>query len=138
MIIEILLALLVLYVCYILGYIFLGFFKVKLNFREEAVYSLGLGIGIIGYLVLILGLFGLLYNYIFWMILIITPVVSVKTGKAFFKKLFSFKLKFHWMLIPIFILLLLNLIGALAPPMGWDTQIYHLPTQANIRALGVR
>ena len=106
-----------------------------MGFTEEVVFSLGLGWGIIAYLVFGLGVCGLLYRGLFYFIfaglifLLIREIIyflsSIKKSvEQLRKKSFS-----TWDLILMGILgisLLMSLIAAFSPPTFYDSLVYHL------------
>lgn len=117
----------------------------KLNFtslKEETVFSLGLGLGIFGYLIYFIGLAHLLYSFVFYLIFFLLLLFFRKDAFDFLKelknkfKLPSFNLflenKFFALLgILLFFFFSFNLIAALAPDLGFDALWYHL-TEAKI------
>lgn len=129
MIIEILYAILIFFIIAMFGRRIFRLFNLNLEFYEELIFSIVLGLGVIGNIVLILGLFGLLYKKIFLGILIGAIIFLIPEFKKFLKEIKPLKIKLNWRILLIIIFLLFNLIGALAPPTGWDTQKYHLSCQ---------
>lgn len=129
MIIEILYAILIFYVVTILGRKIFRLFKLDLEFSEELIFSIALGFGIFSYVILFLGLLGLLYKSLFFILIISFGIIFIPEAKKIFREFEKPKIKFNWKILLIGIFLLFNFIGALAPPTGWDTQKYHLSCQ---------
>ncbi len=106
-----------------------------MGFLEEFVFSLGLGWGILSYLVFALGICGLLYRSLFYFIFLALIVLLNGEIKYFSlsvmnavgqlqKKSFS-----AWNLILMGTLgigLLMSLAAAFAPPTFYDSLVYHL------------
>jgi hypothetical protein len=129
MITEILYAVLIFYVISIFGIKIFRLFNSKLDFYEELIFSIALGFGISGNIILILGLLGLLYKELFLFIIISLGIIFIPELKRLLKEFQKPKIKFNWIIVLIILFLLFNFIGALAPPTGWDTQKYHLSCQ---------
>jgi len=140
MIIEIIYAVLIFYIAMVLGRRIFRIFKLKLQFNEELIFSIALGFAILGYIILVLGLLGFLYKNVFialFFILVVVLIPEARLLKREFKKrkpkktkkIKESRRKFNWLLVFVFLFLILNFIGALSPPTGWDTQIYHIPAQ---------
>ncbi len=101
---------------------------------EKAIHCFGLGIGCIAYLVFILGVCGLLYQYIFYAFfglcaIICVPAAIFRTAKhhrtkdsAFFQETSAWEVFLYCML---FGLLALTLLNSLAPAITYDTMVYH-------------
>ncbi len=119
-----------------LGYKVFKFLNVSfVGFLEELVFSLGLGWGMLSYLVFVLGICGLLYRNLFYLIFL-SLIVLLNTEIKYFslsvinsvrqlqKKSFS-----AWNLILMGTLgigLLMSLAAAFAPPTFYDSLVYHL------------
>lgn len=129
MIIEILYAILIFYVISMFGRKIFRLFKLDLEFSEELIFSIALGFGIFSYIILFLGLLGLLYRNLFLGLFLFLGIFLLPELKKFLREFRIPKVKFNWMVLLIGIFLILNLIGALTPPTGWDTQKYHLSCQ---------
>ena len=106
---------------------------------EEFVFSTGVGLGIISYLILALGLMGLLYKWVyllFFGILFCFTLYEIWKSKFFLRInwqklhiIFSAKPKTYFeygLLIIPFMYILLSLLVALAPSTDWDSLTYHL------------
>ena len=119
----------VLYVTTIIGIKVFRLFKLNLDIKEELIFSVALGLGIVGNFILILGLSGLLYKSLFLIMFGLLAIAFIPESKLFLFKLGKPKIKLNWVGVLIILFLLFNLVGALAPPIGWDTQKYHLSCQ---------
>jgi len=106
---------------------------------EEFVFSTGVGLGIVSYLTLALGLLGLIYKWVYLLflgILICFTLYEIWKSKNFlhisWQKLrtsFSTKPKTYFgysLLIIPSIYIVLSLLNALAPPSDYDSLMYHL------------
>jgi hypothetical protein len=106
---------------------------------EEFVFSTGLGLGLLTYVVFALALLGVLYAWLVWLILVMLAIAlsediwcSIinlrKRLSGFFTAGFSMKDRaIDTLLISLIsIYLLVNLIGALAPEIEVDALVYHL------------
>lgn len=129
MILEILYAIFIFIIISLFGRKIFRLFKTELEFYEELIFSIALGLGIFSYIILFLGLLGLLYKNLFLGIFIFMGVILIPEAKKFIREFEKPKIKFNWMALLIILFLLLNFIGSLAPPTGWDTQKYHLSCQ---------
>jgi len=114
----------------------LRFFKFDFNtFIEEFVFSAGIGLSVIVFSVWGLGLLGLLYTWLFYLIILVSSVLFFKEITFFatgfvriLKKLLSleFNLLNVVLLSLLFITVFMTVAGALAPPTGHDALVYHL------------
>lgn len=101
---------------------------------EEFVFSCGIGLGIIAFFILIIGLLKVLYWWVFSLFLLLVILWTIpeiiENMKTIFsgpKKLRYVKGKLNWLLIALlFAAIILTLIGALAPPIGNDELAYHI------------
>ena len=136
MIIELLLIVFLTLLAAAIGKRILRFFKFDFNtFIEEFVFSAGIGLSAIVFLVWGLGQFGLLYTWFFYLIILVSSVIFFKEIKFFavgfvrtLKKLLSleFNLLNIALLSFLFITVFMTVAGALAPPTGHDALVYHL------------
>ncbi len=134
---DIALLLLVVFLCYSLTEKFLSrYIKVNFSFGvEKFVFLGGLGLGIFAYAILILGLCGFLYEWVFYALILIA-ILSVwdriKDGLLRFRAVrFDAALILKHKLLSAFLFLfavfaVINLIGTLTPPTAWDELTYHL------------
>ncbi|MFH1563073.1 MAG: glycosyltransferase family 39 protein [Nitrospirota bacterium] len=124
-ILEISLLSILVIVSFCLGFKILRILKVQTSsFLEETVFSVGLGLGCFSYLVLGLGLVGLLYDWIFYVIFGVVLVLFFpwnrwRQGRWNLPE-FSFRC-----LTPLFFLLL-AIILLLVPTITFDALVYHL------------
>ena len=111
----------------------LDFFKAKLFFLEEVVFSVGLGYLVISLVTLLLGIFQLYYAIVFYLLfgllfLFLIPTILkflAKVPKEIvgnYKKLGKIGKTTSFMLLFLFAL---NLFGAMSPPYGIDVTAYH-------------
>lgn len=97
----------------------------KLGKLEHMVFAMGVGLGVIAYIIFFLGILGLFYRWIIVALLVLLSLLSFWTvrvpriGKLNSKD-FPYELFF---LLPWFIIVLLT---ALSPPIDWDGLAYHL------------
>ena len=99
--------------------------------------ALTLGLGALSYSVLAIGLLGGLYGWVLWTWIAVLSVMSYGVGKDVFWRegaqlvrrglagLRSMPRAFLVLLAAIALMALLNLVGALAPPLGVDDLTYH-------------
>ncbi len=124
-----------------LGRKILRYCKVKFDFLfEEILFSISLGLGIISYSVLGLGLLGLLYYWLFSILLVILTIFLSSEIKETLKEIWQrvtniSRERFTPLNITLGAIIigvvLINLIGALAPSvpitsMSYDSSVYHL------------
>jgi hypothetical protein len=136
MIIELLLIVFLTLLAAAIGKRILRFFKFDFNtFIEGFVFSVGIGLSAIVFLVWGLGQFGLLYAWFLYLVILVSSVLFFKEIKFFavgfvlaFKRLFS--LEFNLLNLSLFTLLFITVfmtvVGAMAPPTGHDALSYHL------------
>ncbi len=134
---DIALLLLVIFLCYSLTDKYLSRY-IKVNFSsglERFVLLEAIGLGILAYITLILGLCGLLYQWIFWGLILVAVLSVTDRIKALFEMRGSVKIdlklinenRLETVIIVMFAFFVLtSLIGALAPPISWDELQYHL------------
>ena len=134
---DIALLLLVVYLCYALTEKFLSRF-INIDFSSELekfVFLEGVGLGLLAYLTLMLGLCGLLYKWVFYALIVISLFLAKDSIADLLKLLRTTKIElkiFSKHRLEAVILLLfaaffcVNLMGALAPPTSWDELWYHL------------
>ncbi|MBU3912632.1 MAG: glycosyltransferase family 39 protein, partial [Nanoarchaeota archaeon] len=125
MIYSFLLALLVFYVSLMIGTKILRRFNLDIVLGEKFIFSIALGFAVVAYSVFLLGLMGMIYRAFFMLALIFLGIAFIPEGIRFVRSI-SFNFKFDFIFIPVVLFLILGLIGALAPPTGWDPQVYHL------------
>jgi len=131
---NILIIILLIVLSWALGIFFLEKAKVKFDFLvEEFVFSSTLGVGLLGFLVLFLGLINLLYKWILVFILLALVLFLFAYFKRIFVNLAQLRINikglsvFSKILALLFVFcLLLTLMGSLSPPIGNDALTYHL------------
>ncbi|MFZ0547362.1 MAG: glycosyltransferase family 39 protein [Candidatus Promineifilaceae bacterium] len=99
--------------------------QLELNDLEEVVFGLGVGFGALGLLVFFLGIVGLLFPWLFYLV---TAVLTVFVGRPTLRFLRQLPRPKPSRLITIFLALslFLALTRALLPPTDWDGLFYHL------------
>lgn len=116
------------------------FFSFTVNFRsraEKLLLNIGLGLGVISYLIFFLSLIGVLYNLTVFIILLI-PFVGIwlRRGRICYNSKLSPSSEAesrHYnrveiiCLVLILALFLLNILASLTPPYAGDAIGYHLP-----------
>lgn len=99
---------------------------------EGLILSCGLGLGILSLLALTLGLAGALKAWLFWLLVVAIAVVSAWPLRDLVKRLKSSSLpraetRFERaLLIYVLLAILPVFLLTLAPPIAWDSQVYHL------------
>lgn len=106
-------------------FLFQRFPNLDLNPLEQLFLGLGLGFGLLGLLVFVLGILGLLFNWLFYGLAV---VLTVLVGRPTLQFLRQLPRPNPGRLITIFlaISLFLALTRALLPPTDWDGLFYHL------------
>ncbi|GAI50583.1 unnamed protein product, partial [marine sediment metagenome] len=101
---------------------------------EKNVFAWGIGYGLFSLVIFFLGVFGLYYPVVIWILIFVVIGLSYKTITEYFDdiRLKRFVLienisvgNFVFMLL-IFIPLLIMLITCFAPPTYYDSLVYHL------------
>jgi len=122
-------------ISYCIGLKILKLCKVQTDsFLEEIVFSVGLGLGCLSYLVLGLGLLGLLYDWIFYIVFLVLLISSYSELWYFVRRVFvrinTFKLKYTTFYLGYTLFLSLTLVLAiillLVPTITFDALVYHL------------
>jgi len=121
-----------------IGHRIFNLFKIKFkSFLEEFVFSVGIGLGFVSYLILLMGLAGLLYSWSCLLLLIVLLCFalweSLKSKPDITKIFHQFKVFLknsdqleRALLIVLILTILLIFIACLAPPMDLDSLVYHL------------
>lgn len=129
-----LLSLLIL-ISYCVGLRILRIFKIQTSsFLEEIVFSVGLGLGCLSYIVLGLGLAGLLYNWVFYIVFLALLVFCYSELWYLLRRIFvritTFNPKYTLfsLICSVFISItfILAIILVLVPTITFDTLVYHL------------
>lgn len=107
--------------------------KLNLSFIELVIFSSAIGFGVLSYITFILGILGIMYRWIIFVILFLVLCIFFKEIKYFilntlfhiknFKKLRQFD-KILIVILAIFIIL--NILVSLSPPFLWDELDYNL------------
>ncbi len=136
LIIELGLLFILLLLATVLGRKILRYCKAKFDFLfEEILFSISLGLGIISYSVLGLGLLGLLYYWLFSILLVILTIFLSSEIKETLKEIWQrvtniSRERFNALNITLGVIIggviLINLSGALAPSTSFDALVYHL------------
>ena len=110
---------------------------------EELAVSTALGLGILSLVMLIVGILGLLYSWLAWIILLLGIFFFRNDIRKWFR-LFG-ELKHDSLPLSrlelvcacfLFLIILLNLFRSLAPPVKWDSLSYHLEIPRQYIAAG--
>lgn len=123
-------------ISYALGRKILMFFKFNFSsFSENFIFSTALALGIFAYFTFFLGLLGLLYKEVFYILLFLIFVLVFRDIKYFlvfiFKSLRGVKLKLNFNIFSVLaafivFIVFMNVLASLAPPFGIDVIAYHL------------
>jgi len=99
---------------------------------EEIVFSAALGLGALSLLTFGLGLVGLFYRWLFWLLLLVLAVILYPQIRAIANRLregpilpTGTRLN-RTLAIYLGFILTLSLLQCLTPPIAWDSQVYHL------------
>ncbi|MBN1383895.1 MAG: glycosyltransferase family 39 protein [Elusimicrobia bacterium] len=128
---NILLAAVFLFSAFSIGRILLKRSGIKwFNSLEEIVFSVGFGLGIIAYLIFIMGILKMLYTLPIIVMIVLFSIAGVLDLKRNPVKMILIEDRLSFIDIFAFILLsiaiLLNLAGALSPEIFYDSLVYHL------------
>lgn len=130
--IEILYILIFVLISASIGKKILNLFKFKLGTLEEFVFCVGIGYAVLSYLTLILGLLGLLYKGMFYMLFLILIIVSLKEIKYFLlsvKKIRVFRVALNFesfLFVVLILLIVLNFLITPTIPFGLDVLAHYL------------
>lgn len=130
--IELLYFMVFILVAFSIGRRLLRLFKLKISFAEELVFGVCLGYFLIGYVAFFLGISGLIYKQLFYVLFLVGLFVSFFDIKYIFKGIkksysnfkFGFNLKTTLLFI-LFFFVVLNLVAVVAPIWRWDVLSYH-------------
>jgi hypothetical protein len=114
-----------------IGNIFLTFFGMsKYNKAETVLFSIGLGLGCLSFLIWGLGQTNLLYATLVYFILILSTVFNLLSKKqnrvSVLKENFPFNIITISLLLVLTIVGMVNILGALTPELRHDSLQYHL------------
>lgn len=94
---------------------------------EDFIFSLGLGLGLLSLIVFALGLAGLFYGWLFWLLFVAALILFRHHLRPSPGPLARLEGRLGWFLaIYLAASLILAFLSALAPPIAWDSQVYHL------------
>ncbi|MEW6619418.1 MAG: glycosyltransferase family 39 protein [bacterium] len=117
-------------ISFCLGLKILKILKIKTHsFLEELIFSTGLGLGCVSYLVLCLGLSGLLYDWVFYLIFVLLAGIFYCEILYLLRKfLVKINLNPFSLICSFFIALtlILAIILVLVPTVTFDALVYHL------------
>jgi len=116
---------------YCLGLKVIKILKVQTNsFLEEMVFSIGLGLGCFSYIVLAIGVSGLLYDWVFYLIFVGLLSILYEELWYFLRRVFvritTFNLKYSIFSLVLVLILILTIILLLVPTITFDALVYHL------------
>lgn len=89
-------------------------------------FFLALSAGVFGYCIFLLGLTGLLYKQTVWVVAFFYCFILLLYYQKKIQKIFQKKIKFSYVFLVLFLLILTNLIGVFGPELGFDALWYHL------------
>ena len=131
--IEILYFIPILLSAFAIGNFIFIFFKLKITYLEESIFSIVLGFGFYSYITLFLGLMGWLYALVYWILILLSLVLWHRSCLVLIKSIFNqtrnFKIKFNietFLIVAIAVFALLSVLSALVPPFLWDEMDYRL------------
>lgn len=114
----------------------LSFFKIKFKTKlAPYIFSIGLGTGILGFLILFLGMLNMLYAKLVLSILLMVILLNLKIlfilrrDTLYFlkrSKMFLSSRLDVFLILVILLALGLNILGVVAPAIGQDALVYHL------------
>ncbi|HID62047.1 MAG TPA: phospholipid carrier-dependent glycosyltransferase [Anaerolineae bacterium] len=99
---------------------------------EEIVFSAAMGLGALSLLTLGLGLVGLFYRWLFWLLFLVLAVVLYPQVRAIASRLREGPILptgtglNRILAIYLGFILILSFFQCLTPPIAWDSQVYHL------------
>jgi hypothetical protein len=102
------------------------------TFLEEMVFSAALGLGALSLLTFGLGLVGLLYRWLFWLLLLVLAVILYPQIRAIVNLFRAEPILptgtrlSRTLAIYLSFILTLAFFQCLTPPVAWDSQVYHL------------
>jgi len=138
--VNIILLLYLFFISFLVGERLLGWLRIRaVSFPEKALFAFGLGLGVLAYGTYLLGLLGILYRPVLWILIISLSLLFARNAYSYFVLIYA-KLSEHFrnksfkhidafsrlLLSLIFLHFILNLVGALAPEIGFDALWYHL------------
>lgn len=131
--IEILYFVPILLSAFAIGNFMFKFFKLKITYLEESIFSVVLGFAFYSYFTLFLGLIGWLHAWVYWIVILSSLVLWRKTSLNFIKSIFdqikNFKIKPNletFLVAVIAAFVILAILSTLVPPFLWDEMDYRL------------
>ena len=110
---------------------------------ERIVLQAALGLGILGVAVMVLGFVGLISTWIAWLGLIVGLVLLRRDVIGWLSDFSALRVAHgevnrlgQWALVFSSLLFGMNLLRALAPPLKWDSLVYHLQVPAQYVSAG--
>ncbi|HAX61891.1 MAG TPA: hypothetical protein DCX95_04975 [Elusimicrobia bacterium] len=124
---ELFFLIVLLFVSFQIGNFLLTKFDSSLATYLTIPFSIGCGLAILSTITFFLGVFGFLYKPIFYVLLLILFILSLKNF-IYRKNLKMPELKFQetFLTITFFAFFAISLVGALTPPTFYDSLVYHL------------
>jgi hypothetical protein len=115
-------------------WLFLRYFRLNhSNSIEIVVMELGLGLGTLGLVWLALGLIGVLYTIVAWVVLLVICITTHRFIFNWCRDLFDEVKRITpksrveaWLVAFVLFMVTMALISALTPPTAWDALLYHL------------
>ncbi|MEA2036024.1 MAG: hypothetical protein U9O94_00840 [Nanoarchaeota archaeon] len=119
-------------IAFSIGRRLLKLFKLKISFLEEFIFGVCLGYFILGYITFFLGISGLIYRSIFYVIVLLGLILSlfdikyivINLRKSYSNFKFGFNLQSILLIILLFFIVL-NLVPLMGPVWKWDVTSYH-------------
>ena len=116
-------------ISYFIGRSILKIINIKVNNGELNIYSIGIGFCIISFSAFLLGVFGLLYQsviYVLFFILVILSFFYFRKNNIKFFINFNFSPLEYSLIFIILLFFILNFICSLTPETFYDSLLYHL------------
>jgi len=142
---ELILLVLILIAAYGAGSIFLRIFNFDKNKEVKDVFSLlsiTLGLGVLAYLVLMIGLVGFLNQWALWVLVLVYASVGLRdlNGKNLsfnnFINIKNLDLFSRFLIFSFIFFAIINFIGAMAPPLAVDDIKYHFAIPKRYLTMG--
>jgi hypothetical protein len=94
---------------------------------EDFIFSLGLGLGLLSLIVFALGLAGLFYRWLFWLLFVAALILFRRHLWPSLGPIARLEGRLGWFLaLYLAVGLILAFLSTLTPPTAWDSQVYHL------------
>jgi 4-amino-4-deoxy-L-arabinose transferase-like glycosyltransferase len=104
----------------------------RLTPLEDLLVSTGLGLGVLSLLMLAVGLVGGFLPWVAWLLIVALAAVGISPLRDLWRRLragpvLRAEARFEQLLaISVLVLFIPAFLSALAPPIAWDSQVYHL------------